>query len=175
MRKGVIRALLVIMTLASIGALCYVQAHAADTTAGVNSVLRSYLVAFQEAAVEEEAETETEEVTVDEADVDLLGRLIYAEASTLGEKGMQYAGSVVLNRVKSDKFPDSVQSVVFQEGQYACVRNGSINNEPSGLALEIAEELLIYGPVLPEYVVYQAEFIQGSGVYTTLGNTYYCY
>ena len=115
-----------------------------------------------------------ESVQVDYEEASLLAHLIYAEANTLGEKGMQYAGSVVLNRVKSTKFPDSVQGVIYQSGQYACVSNGSINEEPSDVAYEIAEELLLYGSVLPDKVVFQSEFIQGN-IYTTLGNTYYCY
>jgi len=117
--------------------------------------------------------TETKPL-IDYEEVDLLAHLIYAEANTLGERGMQYAGSVVLNRVSDESFPDSIRDVIMQGNQYACVTNGSIWDEPSDVAYEIAEELIVYGSVLPESCVYQAEFPQGSSTYLTIGNTYIC-
>lgn len=115
-----------------------------------------------------------EVVVVDADDVELLARVIYAEGNTLGEKGMLYCGSVVLNRVKSNNYPNTVDGVIFQDGQYACIEDGHFYNKPSDLALEIAEGLLTDGSILPEYVLYQSEFVQGK-VYDTVGNTYFCY
>lgn len=58
---------------------------------------------------------------------DLLARLVHAEA-----KGEPYAGKVavalvVLNRVKSEKFPDTIQEVIYEDRQFEPVENGSIN------------------------------------------------
>lgn len=72
---------------------------------------------------------------------DLLARLVHAEA-----KGEPYAGKiavalVVLNRVKSDKFPDTIQEVIYEERQFEPVENGSINqpaNEESKKAVKEA-------------------------------------
>ena len=122
-----------------------------------------------------EVEDSVDEKEVDEDEVNLLAHLIFCESNTLGETGMYYTGSVVLNRVNSDDFPDTLYGVIYQKGQYACVKNGAINKTPNDISYEIAEDLLLNGSVLPENVVFQAEFTQGSGVYTTLGNTYYCY
>ena len=100
-------------------------------------------------------------VVVEEADVELLAHLTYAEGNTLGEEGMLYVGSVVINRVNSNQYPNSIYDVIYDDGQYACVTDGHFYNEPSDLAWEIAEGLLTEGSVLPEYVLYQSEFEQG--------------
>lgn len=108
-------------------------------------------------------------------EVELLAHLIFAEANTLGYTGMKYAGSVALNRVASSKYPNTLEGVIYQRGQYQCTSNGAINKQPTQAAYTAAKELIEGGSVLPSYVVYQAEFPQGKGIYTTLGNTYYCY
>ncbi len=146
--------------------------------AGASLVLALHLANAQEAAKRQVTYTEIvveAPFVVQDEEVELLARLIYAEGNTLGETGMAYIGSVALNRVASEHFPDTLEEVVYQAGQYACTWNGAINTEPSDVAYEIAEELLIYGSQLPGSVVWQSEFIQGSGVYTTVGNTYFCY
>lgn len=114
---------------------------------------------------------------VDEYELYLLAHLIYSESGVLGELGMLYTGSVLLNRVKSDKYPNTIYGCITQSGQYAVWSNGSFDKEPSDLAWEIAEELLLYGSVLDSDYLYQANFKQsedyitvGSGSYTT----YYC-
>ncbi|MED4403732.1 cell wall hydrolase [Metabacillus fastidiosus] len=86
--------------------------------------------------------------TLTNAEKDLLARLVNAEA-----KGEPYAGkvavaSVVLNRVKSDLFPNSVQSVVYQKvgGHYAFtpVQNGEINKPASAEAKRAVNEALAF-------------------------------
>lgn len=84
-------------------------------------------------------------------------------------------GSVVLNRVKDERFPDTIAEVVFQEGQYSCTWDGNYYREPSAETIDIAKELLESGPVIDESVVWQAEFVQGVGVYDVIGNMYFCY
>lgn len=114
----------------------------------------------------------------EEADIELLARLITAEQGYgADEKLYFYTGSVVLNRVNSDVFPNTLQEVIYQRNplQYQCTENGHINRPYDDVAWEVAEALLTEGSVLPENVVYQAEFKQGSGVYEKIGRTYFCY
>lgn len=87
----------------------------------------------------------------------------------------RYVGSVVLNRVNSSYFPDNIKDVVFQDGQYACTWDGNYNKEPEEYCWEIAAELLMQGSVLPDTVVFQAQFPQGSGTYLIEQNMYFCY
>ena len=76
------------------------------------------------------------------SEVDLLARLVEAEA-----KGESYAGkvavaSVVLNRVDSDLFPDTIQGVIYQRGQFSPISNGSINRKASSESVKAVEEAL---------------------------------
>ena len=113
-------------------------------------------------------------------DLDTLSRIISAEAGNCGYWMMVSVGSVVLNRVSDDRFPDTIDGVVFQEGQYAPTWNGAFWNEPTDGAVEVAEMLLEEGSQIDSSVVWQAEFPQGVGVYDTIqspfGTTmYFCY
>lgn len=113
-------------------------------------------------------------------DLDTLSRIISAEAGNCGYWMMVSVGSVVLNRVSDERFPDTIDGVVFQEGQYAPTWNGAFWNEPTDGAVEVAEMLLEEGSQIDTSVVWQAEFPQGVGVYDTIqspfGTTmYFCY
>lgn len=65
-----------------------------------------------------------------EEDLDILTRIVEAEAGNQDVEGRLLVANVVLNRVSSDKFPDSVRDVVFQKEQGVCqfspVSNGRI-------------------------------------------------
>ena len=62
-----------------------------------------------------------------QADLDLLSRLIYAEAGCtwIPDWVQQMVGSVVLNRVESEYYPDTIREVIYQPGQYAPTWDGS--------------------------------------------------
>lgn len=82
---------------------------------------------------------------------------------------------MVLNRVVSSKFPNTIKEVVFQRGQYACTKDGNYYRDPTQKNREIAKYLLENGSQLPSNCIYQAQFKQGSGVYKKIGRTYICY
>lgn len=110
-------------------------------------------------------------------DLDLLSRLIYSEggcASYVSDDMCYGIGSVALNRVKSDVFPDTLEEVIYQSGQYACIYTHYWYEEPNERSLQIAEWLLHEGSEFPDDVLYQAEFVQGSGVYLKIQNMYFC-
>ena len=68
-----------------------------------------------------------------------LSRIIYAEANGQPFDGMIGVGNVVLNRVASGRFPNSVEGVVFEPGQFTPVDNGTIYNNPSSQAVRAAQ------------------------------------
>lgn len=108
--------------------------------------------------------------------LELLAHLIYSEVGNEGEASMWYAGSVVMNRIKHKEYPNNLYDVIYQKGQYEVTWNGGLYKEdPSDIAYEVAAELLNSGSILPEEVIYQAEFTQGKGIYEKIGRTYYCY
>ena len=116
-------------------------------------------------------------------DLDLLARVIYAEVGCtwIPDWVQQMVGSVVLNRVASPYYPDTIYDVIYQPGQYAPTWDGSIYKTPDARTIENARYLLENGSICPANVVGQNSIITGSGVYTSyrdfiLGTTvYFCY
>lgn len=137
--------------------------------------IRSY-ASEQLAEYEKQKGVEKLEETEYQKDLYLLSHLINAEAGSdwCSDDLMRYVGSVALNRVQHEAFPDSLEEVIYQSGQYACIWDGGFEKEPCERAVRIAKELLEGGSVLPVDVVFQAEFIQGSGCYIQEQNTYLC-
>ena len=76
------------------------------------------------------------------ADHRLLSRLVYAEARGETYKGQVAVAAVVLNRVSSASFPNTISGVIFQSGAFSCVSNGSINNTPDSSAIRAALDAL---------------------------------
>lgn len=113
----------------------------------------------------------------------LLAKIVHAEAGSnwLTEEHRQLVASIVINRVNSPEFPNSIYGVIHQRGQYASVRTRYFNNlKPSRKCVFSALKVLSNGSIAPPDVVFQANFKQGSGVYKTihdsiLGSTYFCY
>lgn len=62
-----------------------------------------------------------------EADLRLLSSIIYCEAGSESYKGKVAVGIVVMNRVKSNLFPDTVKGVIYQSYQFTPARNGSLD------------------------------------------------
>ena len=125
-------------------------------------------------------ETETEKPYSDD-DLYCLAHIINAEAGddNCTHEHRVAVGSVVLNRVAADDFPDTIRGVVFDPGQYSPTWNGAFEKEPSQDSWDTAEFLLENGSQIPEDCIWQAEFKQGSGEWnhfkTIYGITYICY
>jgi spore germination cell wall hydrolase CwlJ-like protein len=66
------------------------------------------------------------EVSFAEGDLYLLANLIYCEAGGEPYEGQVAVGAVVMNRVLSSKFPDSIIGVIYQKGQFAPVASGRL-------------------------------------------------
>lgn len=60
-------------------------------------------------------------------DMELLAQLCQAEAGNQGLTGMRYVADVVLNRVESDKFPNTIQEVIYQDNQLSVIKNGAFD------------------------------------------------
>lgn len=122
------------------------------------------------------------ELPYTDEDLYWLSRVIHAEAgsSWIPDWVQQAVGSVVLNRVKDTRYSDTIEKVIFDKGQYHCVVNESIYQEPSKKAIRNAKYILENGSTLPNGVVGQSEFVQGE-IYEEyydkyLGTTtYFCY
>lgn len=74
--------------------------------------------------------------------VNLLARLIYGEARGEPYTGQVAVGAVVMNRVKSSSFPNSISGVVYQSGAFDAVRDGQINLSPDTTAKKAAQDAI---------------------------------
>ncbi|MGP4062797.1 cell wall hydrolase [Halobacillus sp. H74] len=115
-------------------------------------------------------------VVAGESEKDLLSRLVEAEA-----KGESYAGkvavaTVVLNRVESDQFPDSLYGVIHDGYQFSPVLNGTIHQPAGEESKRAVEEALAYqgydrGSIFfynPDKA--QSSYLSSQEVTTVIGN-----
>lgn len=75
-------------------------------------------------------------------DVDLLARLIAAESRNQPNTAKVGVGAVVVNRVLSPKFPNTIKAVIYQPRQFGPARTGRINNPAPADCIIAAEESL---------------------------------
>ena len=115
-------------------------------------------------------ETEAERSYTDD-DLWYLSRVIQAESGYCTQQMQEYVGSVVLNRVADDRFPDTIEEVILQPGQYSTA-SFLASQDPTQQAIAVAVDLLENGSKLPEDIVWQANFSQGSYTYITLSTSY---
>jgi len=75
-------------------------------------------------------------------DLNLLARVVYGEARGEPYSGQVAVAAVVLNRVKSSSFPNTVSGVVYQRGAFDAVSDGQINLTPNSTARKAAQDAL---------------------------------
>ena len=75
-------------------------------------------------------------------DLNLLARVVYGEARGEPYTGQVAVAAVVLNRVRSSSFPNSVAGGVYQSGAFDCVSDGQINLTPNRSAYNAAKDAL---------------------------------
>jgi len=76
------------------------------------------------------------------SDLNLLSRVVYGEARGEPYSGQVAVAAVVLNRVKSSSFPNSISGVVYQKGAFDAVTDGQINMSPNDTARKAAQDAL---------------------------------
>ena len=111
-----------------------------------------------------------------QADINLLAEVIYHENwYTDKDKLTAYwTGAVVMNRVNSDEWPNTIYDVLYQKGQYSTTKKFYTVELPKEV-YEMAEDIIVNGtPDVPERVVFQATFRQGK-VWKVLNGEYFCY
>ncbi|MDO4632337.1 MAG: cell wall hydrolase [Eubacteriales bacterium] len=107
-------------------------------------------------------------------EIRLLGTLVYLEAGNQSYYGKKCVASVVVNRIKSSRFPNTLKGVIYQSGQFTPALNGSLDRLNNGNgriqadSLRAAEEVLRNGSILKGYY-----FFNGGGGRLKIGDHYF--
>ena len=75
-------------------------------------------------------------------DVSLLSRVIYGESRGEPYSGQVAVGAVIMNRVKSSSFPNTIAGVVYQSGAFTAVSDGQVNLSPDSTAKKAAQDAM---------------------------------
>ena len=118
--------------------------------------------------------------TYTEEEYETLAHLLYAEAGGESDTCIMYVGSVVLNRVASNKFPNTVLDVIYQDGQYSPTWNGFMQKTVENPnCYKIAKFLLENGSILPSEVLGQSNYSvfkkYGSKLFAEIDGEYFFY
>ena len=84
----------------------------------------------------------TSSSNVNSSNLNLLSRVVYGEARGESYTGQVAVAAVVLNRVKSSSFPNTISGVVYQSGAFDCVSDGQINLTPDATARKAAQDAI---------------------------------
>lgn len=152
------------------------------------------IVALAVQVVEPVPEVIVEELVVEEAptytemELETLALIIYQEAGAdaCSDETRQMVGEVVLNRVESPHFPDTIEEVALQQAQYGRLHwTGLVWPERAASSVEahaveraynMARDLLdgSVERLLPTDTIFQAEFTQGVEVVAQTDGFYFC-
>lgn len=124
-----------------------------------------------EPPAEPEPEPRYEEITAEERE--LLACVVYAESNTEPIEGQIAVAQVVLNRVRSESFPDTVSEVIYQERQFstASILGSVVPNETNYEAVDAAFET----EVVPYEVLYFSRGAENDRVWGRIGAHVFCY
>lgn len=115
------------------------------------------------------------DVQVSSADRDLMAKILYLEANNQSTEGQQAVVEVILNRVVNSRFPNSVQEVIYQQGQFTSVKSLG-RAQPSARTYEIVDQVLAGEThVVPTDVVYFSRGKTNSRPYQKIGDHWFCY
>lgn len=113
-------------------------------------------------------------------DVYLLARAVYGEARGEPYRGKVAVAAVILNRVESDAFPNTIHGVIYEKNAFSIVADGQINLAPDAEAITAARDAL--GGVDPTngcLFYYNAEktsnvYMLAKPVHTVIGKHTFC-
>lgn len=88
-------------------------------------------------------------------DAQLLMQVAQAEAGNQGQDGQWLVMSVVINRMKSDTFPDSMKDVIYQPHQFSTVSNGTIETAEPTVDTHLALARIECGDVAPQIIAFE--------------------
>lgn len=85
-------------------------------------------IAAEQAEAQRKAEEEAAVAQLQKADKELLASIIFCEAGNQPYEGQVAVGAVIMNRVKSAVYPNSISEVVYQSGQFGPAMTGWLDS-----------------------------------------------
>jgi N-acetylmuramoyl-L-alanine amidase len=113
-------------------------------------------------------------------DYNLVARIISAEARGEPYTGQVAVGAVILNRVESPSFPNTIAGVIYQPGAFSCLDNGQFNQPVASSALRAAQDALNgWDPTNGAIYYYnpataQSAWIKTRPIMLRIGNHVFC-
>ena len=113
-------------------------------------------------------------------DLNLLARLISAEARGESYIGQVAVGAVVLNRVEHPSFPNTVSGVIYQNNAFSCIKDGQWNQPVADSAYKAARDALNgWDPTGGALYYYNpktatSSWIRSRPIIMTIGNHVFC-
>lgn len=159
----------------------------------IHDIFAETLEIYKELSKKEIVEEVEEEIKIieepkyTEEDLYWLAKIVHAETFYDTDEGQQAVANVVLNRVNSSGFPDSIYEVVWQKTgntwQFSPCGDGGIHREPDDRAFENAKVILEGKRVLPEEVLFfymptsgnKHDWIRSRKIYAKIGVHRFCY
>lgn len=103
-----------------------------------------------------------------------IAKVVWVEARGESREGQQAVAEVILNRLASEKFPDTLSGVVYAAGQFKSAKFLD-KAKPNQMQYEAVENALLGPYVLPEDVFYFATTPKTSRVWGEIGGHVFCY
>ena len=114
------------------------------------------------------------------SDINLLAKVISAEARGESYKGQVAVGAVILNRVSHSSFPDTISGVVYQDGAFSCMYDGQINKAVADSAYKAARDAINGWDPSGGAIYYynpktaKSSWIRNRPIILTIGNHVFC-
>ena len=118
----------------------------------------------------------TDDSSTSNNDLYLLAKCVYAEARGESYTGQVAVAAVILNRVESPDFPNTIAGVIYQPYAFTAVSDGQINLEPNQTAYNAARDALNgWDPTYGALYYYNAATATSKWIYSrkttvTIGN-----
>lgn len=124
-----------------------VKIAAAEAKIAYEAKLEEERRAAEEAERIAREKAEAEAAAAQQAEKELLASLIFCEAGNQPYEGQVAVGAVVMNRINSSSYPDTMEEVIYQSGQFSPAMSGWLdrvraNQGYTEAAMQAAEDAL---------------------------------
>lgn len=133
-----------------------------------------------------EKEAQESQIDFSESEIQVLAKCVEAEAGKNRDESQKYITQVILNRLESDEFPDTITEVIYDKTskgipQFSVAYNGMMNRKVDKRTLENVYDVIENGTDLPEYVQYfysasvTGNWVNTLNIHDTVQGTVFAY